>query len=529
MIEWTNEEQEELRSVHDEAEVATTSQGAELTSLECQRLTSVAVASCAVELVAARGGVLSAHVLAGMRTAAERDDERWGNDRMRDALEHIIVQGARIAALEQERDVALAMLKEREVMLSGFRERQETLRGAVTRLEAENAECHRGAEEMRGHVAALKTELDAIRPGAERLMKMAMATGRSVGGILDDAERFASLKPSGRVAEDVERVREALLMRTGPVQIPDIADEALSRLASGAQRAEHERALRYTRQADADSAHAAKAVLEREVDALRGMLRRVEAELGAGAGAADVRIKALRARVEDLEKSRWDIGERLKAVGEARDVAKDEAERLKRRVDGLTAECNRRLERAESAESRIAAIRELALHPQSEDDVANIPERVRQILDGDAPNHSVPLKSSPNSPGIPDGSSGRQEDVVGVCGSCGGSHPFRRFGDMWRCSNCGDGFTTFPCSPICPHADAATPGHLERVKAQSEAANVASGLSLYGKRVEWEAAFEQGVEAMRAALLREAKEACDQHGVDWLYQHLKHRFDGATP
>jgi hypothetical protein len=44
-----------------------------------------------------------------------------------------------------------------------------------------------------------------------------------------------------------------------------------------------------------------------------------------------------------------------------------------------------------------------------------------------------------------------------------------------------------------------------------------------------QAAHDRGAEAMRVALLREAKAACDQHGVEWLYQHLERRFKGTTP
>ena len=44
-----------------------------------------------------------------------------------------------------------------------------------------------------------------------------------------------------------------------------------------------------------------------------------------------------------------------------------------------------------------------------------------------------------------------------------------------------------------------------------------------------QAAHDRGAEAMRVALLREAKAACDQHGAGWLYQHLERRFKGAIP
>lgn len=154
-----------------------------------------------------------------------------------------------------------------------------------------------------------------------------------------------------------------------------------------------------------------------------------------------------------------------------------------------------------------------------------------------APNHSAPLHSStPNSPGIQDGSS----DAPHRCGSAEGACLAKRH----------------PCSPTCTHEDAANSGHPERIAALSKRFATVTGTGALASDDEWiktaertgdaafleqstreariredgkQHGFSDGAEAMREALLREAKAACDQHGVEWLYQHLKHRFEGATP
>lgn len=116
----------------------------------------------------------------------------------------------------------------------------------------------------------------------------------------------------------------------------------------------------------------------------------------------------------------------------------------------------------------------------------------------------------------------------------------------------------WPCSPACTHDDAATPGHPERVKEQSEAVmwsivapdappervgerseelDRAMNDSLGSPQVvesraktEWDAAWEQGAEAMRAACLEVVLVWMQERGIPLLAQaDMKKVIEGAAP
>ena len=103
-MEWSEEEQETLRAAHDEAETECARAGIEVTSRDCQRLTAMFVASRAVELVAARGGTMTAEEIEELDKSGLDEDER--------AMRHIAAQGARIAHVEAELKAFQRMLAE---------------------------------------------------------------------------------------------------------------------------------------------------------------------------------------------------------------------------------------------------------------------------------------------------------------------------------------------------------------------------------------------------------------------------------
>lgn len=216
------------------------------------------------------------------------------------------------------------------------------------------------------------------------------------------------------------------------------------------------------------------------------------------------------------------------------------------------------VEKRMAAESRLAAIREIVLKmrkaPRGTEETADTYDRgfgdgwvargakMRAELDaleGASPNHSPPLK--------------RPTMCSGDLDECSAGCPWHGVGGSPQEAKTSTviGFPVtpdivaamdrtaiglrYPCSPTCTHEDAANPGHPERVKERSEAFN--GDADVCEHRVdrrdvcgdcEYGRGKEAGAEAMRAAMLIEAKAACDQHGVGWLYQHLKRRFESAV-
>jgi hypothetical protein len=222
---------------------------------------------------------------------------------------------------------------------------------------------------------------------------------------------------------DEEVAEDVALVEAGLTDAPRwlLAKPALSRLAAGAQGLEAIRALlKDSYGAGGDVVGRVRELLKSEENASsdarveQDERHRVEGERDAAVQEADV----LRARVRELQtenamRRRRDAGvqEALKAAGvegaaldmgvhrlkEERDAARAEVERLRAELAETVRVANGNWEfaktngdRAKVAESRLAAIREVVLCPESEDDVAAMPERVRNILEGDAPQEAKP-------------------------------------------------------------------------------------------------------------------------------------------
>lgn len=403
------------------------------------------------------------------------------------------------------------------------------------------------AEDLARRHKRLESNDDKAHAAADRLA----AGAQRVDGLV------ASLKAALSNADEAQKEAEALRVRVSELE-GRLATEESERIRcrDGWAAAQKERALDNSEPAEAlhaDLSDQLRAAWEATgAAAVRGMttladvvgvtkndLREALQSLSSARAEADRlaplehEVKRLRAEAADAERSaRASIAE----VDRLRAEVTGGQERSRMLLDAK----NHWADRARAAESRLAAIRERAgdesrLVRVWQDAVACGSGSLllliaRWVLEGDTLNHSASLKSSSNSPGVPDGSSRRQDDVVGVCGSCGGSHPFRRFGDMWRCSNCGDGFTTFPCSTTCTHDDARTPGHPERVKEGSEAVSKAAHIyrCACGATMSADDAFttdggtgflcrscrsrDEGTEAMRAACWEAVRTVLQAHG-----------------
>lgn len=250
---------------------------------------------------------------------------------------------------------------------------------------------------------------------------------------------------------------------------------------------------------------------------------------------------SLQAKVEELETStsRWEfenteMRRQMTALKDERDTLRAEVERLKAENVDLTGSRRRWKERAEAAESRLAAIRAKVVllltriagvtrahvgegFPEGpvvfEREIAALVRKARVALEGDASQDGKThhIRGCPLSPAAhvpaPDGTACEcariRRDVACLAA------PVSRY----------------PCSPTCTHDDAATPGHPERVKERSEAV---SRIVQSGEEQEAEG-YEQGVEDMRKACLEALQSACHTHGVMWFYQHAKQALEGAAP
>lgn len=240
-------------------------------------------------------------------------------------------------------------------------------------------------------------------------------------------------------------------------------------------------------------------------------------------------VKRLTPLARDTEESRratakaWQEVERLKAVVNDREVDRALAVRAR----------DRNRQRAETAESRLAAITEAldAIRDGRRFRGEYTPEAIAKAafsLEGDAP----------NSPGIPDGSGETPETEYDI-----GDGPFT--------------VTRYPCSPTCTHEDSVNPGHRERVKAQSVAvARAALGMPDAAKEVGEaftkeavlafdgcqndrervcyaagrEGGLDEGAEAMRAACLTEVLDTCATFGLGPAFRDaVRKAIEGAAP
>jgi hypothetical protein len=170
------------------------------------------VMTFAVELAAARGGTMTAEDIAecrrlfGLPPAAKG----WGDETVRDLLNHIAAQGTRVAVLEAERNTW------RKAAEEGGRDREAVMRTQAERIAA-----------LDQHVSDLEKSLENARTERD--------------------EMRALLGPSGQVAEDVAAL-EAVFWDDSENQpwMP-----AFRRLAAGAQRADRlARVVAYIQECD---------------------------------------------------------------------------------------------------------------------------------------------------------------------------------------------------------------------------------------------------------------------------------------
>jgi hypothetical protein len=97
------------------------------------------------------------------------------------------------------------------------------------------------AARVRPNLAPLEAAVISATQGPEnaKLREAWMTALNTLGARIAALEaQLSRLKPSGQVTADTETVREGLLRREAPIAVPDIADEALSRLVAGAQQAD---------------------------------------------------------------------------------------------------------------------------------------------------------------------------------------------------------------------------------------------------------------------------------------------------
>jgi hypothetical protein len=293
---------------------------------------------------------------------------------------------------------------------------------------------------------------------------------------------LARLKPSGQVADDVERVARGLgkLVGEPPSGVGPYLD-AFHRLAAGAQ----------------------------EAESLRARVKELEMENA-----------ALLGRPLSMDEREW-VGDPIVAwrayhnANEERDAAQADVKRLKAELALSENGRKRWKERALMAESRLAAIRERGANDAEalrraeaawvgvrdwdvdvHADVLDtghlahlgdaVQRAVRWVLEGDAPQEAKNCTCADNpEPG---------DDIPHLNGC-----PLKRY----------------PCSPTCTHDDASTPGHPERVKERSEAFSdaVQAADNLAAGERGLQRAYENGAEAMRAACLEAVMKECGVFGL----------------
>lgn len=319
-----------------------------------------------------------------------------------------------------------------------------------------------------------------------------------------------------------------------------------------------------------------------------GIWRREAMRARSQAAALGGTVATLQAKVAELE-PHVERAEHHKATAtkwlESAKQLRAEVERLKAMVAMRERERDRAHAETDRAESLIAAIRERANDEAGMMRAYDVEaEKIRKallsvgrwVLEGDAPNSSAPLNGSPfpNSPGFPDGSEEapqKEPRVVmlnitdngqtlvlserGVTGLDG-----RPLGKR------------YPCSATCTHDDARTPGHPERISALSkrfatEAGGVLAsdespselvndrsaaweamhpngsctcageGICAWcddaSKSEEMNAAFERGIDAMRAACWEAVQEYLNRSGLATsspaMRDHLKAAIEGVAP
>jgi hypothetical protein len=347
-----------------------------------------------------------------------------------------------------------------------------------------------------------KEEMERV----EAVYMRARPRGFPIRGVLNElATEAVSLflaRASGLVAED-----EALLL---PCCRSMSERTRLTRLAALAQEAEVLRASADELQRQRDARGEALGAAEETIEVLRATVAERDNALDESLRREDA-VSAARPvmnellglmTVDDQGHPEDHLGTLRRIVRDLKD-ARTEVERLKVSADELHRQREHYREALEAAESRLAAIRERAT---SEEGLRAVIRRdfdrsveagegrqtyqsagcavARWVLEGDAP--SLSTTSSSSAGDAPQEKSAAVElvEMVLSCTACRKTtpHTWMRRGHeatpRWRCDACGltSSAGRYPCSPACTHDDAATPGHPERVRAQSEVVRQALGM-----------------------------------------------------
>jgi hypothetical protein len=168
-MKWTAKEEEALWLAHDEAETAASRAGCEPTSMECQRRTATAVATCAVELAAARGGTMTAtEYIDAMDRYREDEDQRPRVD------SHFAALGARNAALEARIDADALAAK---ANIEGWRDTAKDRAATIQRLEQHVSDLEKSLENVRADRDAALAELKTTK---ERLVSCETAVDNAM-------------------------------------------------------------------------------------------------------------------------------------------------------------------------------------------------------------------------------------------------------------------------------------------------------------------------------------------------------------
>jgi hypothetical protein len=229
--------------------------------------------------------------------------------------------------------------------------------------------------------------------------------------------------------------------------------------------------------------------------------------------------ESLRAKVAELETTaaRWEfenteMRRQLTTAQDERDAIRAEVERLKADMGENGRALLNWKRRAETAESRLAAIRERGKSIKPDDEA---PSAVRWVLEDDAPQGCGPCSDGEcqTHPNNDHGVATAQQEAkcpscphrphVGMCTGRNGSTA-----NPCPCLQTTISTERYPCTPTCTHDDAANPGHPERVKALSAGVMSTSDgvLSSKAERVK-----AQSVAVTRAALGLDAKCYAPRH------------------
>jgi FtsZ-binding cell division protein ZapB len=432
-------------------------------------ITVRAIMTRAVELVAARGGTMTAE---DVRTTLINLGHGMGKPKTAGLLgDHITVQGATAATLQAEN------------------ERMKALLGNFDK---------RCADALADEIAVLVRSrvIDARSPAADALLDYRNPPST------ERADRLVTLQ--AKVAELERAGSDARAER-------DAAREDVTALRAEVERLKAENATmdqRWMRAVgDRDALGVRLQVAESRLAAIREDLTARRLEVNGARQRADMQ----RRRAEASEARGRTLKEQFLAM-------------VGKTAHNASAEANTKRDAAASGAGPSSA---LALQAERAAGVADGAttalrhfEGILEALEGDAPQEG-------KEP-VPQCGAAHPADPETFCADDRGHDgPHSDTGDgpaiTWRQR---DG-ERYPCSTTCTHDDAATPGHPERVKERSaELEAVARG---EGQTKAESAAYDAGVDAMRAACIEAVLKRLYHHGLYHFTHDFKAAIEGAAP